>query len=101
MSANTDLAMERNAAMREVERLEGIIANMKARQEHDRLMSSVTDPAANERKNCDYLMGKLAEALKRAEAAELERGSLLETTNALNEENAQLAHQLWYLENPE
>ena len=30
-----------------------------------------------------------------------ERDNLLETVNALNETNSQLAHQLWCLENPE
>jgi len=29
------------------------------------------------------------------------RGELLETINALNEENSQLAHRLWCIENPE
>lgn len=60
MSLATDLALERNAAVREAE-------------------------------------------LLRAQVAELEAGraDLISTIEAMNEENAQLAHRLWCLENPE
>ena len=60
MSLATDLALERNAAVREAE-------------------------------------------LLRAQVAELEAGraDLISTIETMNEENAQLAHRLWCLENPE
>lgn len=37
----------------------------------------------------------------KVEALESERSDLLATIDAMNEENAQLAHRLWCLENPE